>query len=247
MSFPFTPAAPDRASDALSVLLLGCVEWRAIRALQEQLAFEIAGRADRHGYLLLCEHPPGLTVGRSGSHAHLPDEGELESRNLDVRWVRRGGGVLVHTPGQLCCYAVVPAGGGPGELSPLGLRNGLAEGLRAACEDVRVPADLTPDGAAVQCRTGVVGQVGCAVRDGVSRWGAWLNVAPPMDLVRLAKPADGRRLSCLSAARHDAVAAPAVRTAVAARVAEALGYETHHTFTGHPLLRRARRPARVPA
>src|SRR2546426_281708 len=94
--------APTVSSDtALQVYLLGTVDLEAVLRLQRRLHFEISGQRDQ-AILLLCEHPPVITVGRQGSRAHIfcgPEE--LRSRRWNVRWVNRGGGCLLHAPGQL--------------------------------------------------------------------------------------------------------------------------------------------------
>ena len=60
-----------RHSTALDVRLLGMVDFESALFLQERLVYEISGREDLFGGLLLCEHPPLVTVGRAGSRAHI--------------------------------------------------------------------------------------------------------------------------------------------------------------------------------
>ena len=256
MSYPFTPHLPDRGSDGLSVHLLGALDWPSAKALQDRLAFDLSGRADRHGFLLLCEHPPGVTVGREGGRADLRcDERELRSRSMAIDWVARGGGAIVHSPGQLCAYPVLPVGSGGSDdenpLTPALLRDVLVSAASTTCDDLRVPHEITPDGAAIRARTGVVAEVGAGVRDGFSRWGLFVSVAPAPEFPRLAVRPGGTRgggtVSSLSAARHNPVSMPAVRSSLIQRLSEGLGYDTVHTFTGHPLLRRTTRRAHVPA
>ncbi len=254
MTYPFTPHLPDRGSDGLSVHLLGRLDWQSAKALQERLAFDLSGRTDRHGFLLLCEHPPGVTVGREGSRADLRcDANDLRSRSMEMHWVARGGGVIVHSPGQLCAYPVVPVRSEADPANPLTpalLRDVLIGAASATCDDLRVPHDLTPDGAAVAARTGVVAEVGAGVRNGFSRWGLFVSVAPAMEFPRMAVRPDGARggeaVSSLSAARHNPVSMPAVRSSLVRRLSEGLGYDTVHTFTGHPLLRRTVQRTSVP-
>ncbi|MEM9703363.1 MAG: hypothetical protein AAF907_13060, partial [Planctomycetota bacterium] len=199
-----------------------------------------------------CEHPPGVTVGREGSRADLRcDEQDLRSRSMEIDWVARGGGVIVHSPGQLCAYPVLPVGDEGDEndrgLTPALLRDVLVSAAGAACDDLRVANEISPDGAAIVARTGVVAEVGAAVRNGFSRWGLFVSVAPAMEFPRLAVRPDGAAVSSLSAARHNPVSMPAVRSTLIDRIAEGLGYSTVHTFTGHPVLRRTMRRTYVPA
>src|SRR5260370_23989127 len=94
------PASPVTAADiALQVYLLGPVDFEAALALQRLLVYQVAG--DRScAALLLCEHPPLITVGREGSRAHVLCEAEeLRARRWPVRWVNRGGGRPPPPPG----------------------------------------------------------------------------------------------------------------------------------------------------
>src|SRR5438270_12839658 len=103
-----TSSARSSPGVALQVYLLGTVEFEALLRLQRRLHYEISG--DRgQAALVLCEHPPLITVGRHGSRAQILLEAqELKLRGWPVRWVNRGGGCWLHQPGQLSVYALVP-------------------------------------------------------------------------------------------------------------------------------------------
>src|SRR5262249_29179897 len=89
------PGVIDSCS-LLQVYLLGTVEFEAALALQRLLAYQIAGARDRAA-LILCDHPPLITVGRQGSRAHiLYEPEELQALRWQVRWVNRGGGCMLH-------------------------------------------------------------------------------------------------------------------------------------------------------
>ena len=103
------PVRTTPADGALEVFLLGLVDFDAALFLQERLMMHVAQRDDGYGALLICEHPPLITIGRSGSQAEiLCDAHELTARQIDVRWLNRGGGALVHVPGQLALYPILP-------------------------------------------------------------------------------------------------------------------------------------------
>src|SRR5262245_59911582 len=108
------PREAFASSDTLlRVYLLGKVEFEAALRLQRRLRDQ--AELERRAALVLCEHPPLITVGRQGSSAHLLfDPDELRAWRWPVRWVNRGGGCVLHLPGQVALYAVVP-------MRPLGL------------------------------------------------------------------------------------------------------------------------------
>ncbi|MFM8275125.1 MAG: lipoyl(octanoyl) transferase LipB [Gemmata sp.] len=163
---------------ALSAYLLGALEFEALAALQKRLCYDVAGDRDTAA-LVLCEHPAGVTIGREGSAAHVrPSATELRARGWPVRWVTRGGGALLHHPGQVACYPVLP-------LDALGLTPGrYVTELQAVAVDLCRAFGLAaaPDperpGARVSGRR--VAHVGVAVHRAVSCFGLVLNVNPPL-------------------------------------------------------------------
>src|SRR5262245_13806110 len=88
---------PARA--LLRVYLLGSLEFDSALQLQRSLAYQLSEQ-DHDAALILCEHPPLITVGRHGSPAHIQlSLEELAARRWSVRWVHRGGGTFLHLPG----------------------------------------------------------------------------------------------------------------------------------------------------
>ena len=86
---------------------LGCVPYLETWELQRSLASQRA--ADTiPDTLLLLEHPPTYTIGRSGGHAHLlvPPE-TLAARGATLVEVDRGGDITYHGPGQLVGYPIL--------------------------------------------------------------------------------------------------------------------------------------------
>lgn len=57
------------------------------------------------------EHPPTVTIGRSGSYTHIiASRADIERVGLEIREVDRGGDVTYHGPGQLVLYPVLRLG-----------------------------------------------------------------------------------------------------------------------------------------
>lgn len=90
-----------------TVLCLGLMDYAEAWALQKRLVAErTAGRIS--DTLLLLEHPPTYTLGRSGKLEHLLlGEAERQARGVSVHWVDRGGDITYHGPGQLVGYPII--------------------------------------------------------------------------------------------------------------------------------------------
>jgi lipoate-protein ligase B len=76
----------------------------------------------------------------------------------------------------------------------------------------------------------------------VAYHGAFLNVAPAMDVFRLltTDSVGGTPMSSLAGERTKNVKMPRVREAVVRHLVAALGCTRHHVYSGHPLFRQFR-------
>jgi lipoyl(octanoyl) transferase len=222
----------------LQAYLLGTVEFEAALRLQRRLVYEVSGDRGRAA-LLLCEHPPLITVGRQGSYAHLAcDPAELRARRWTVRWVNRGGGCVLHLPGQLAVYPVVP-------LDRLGLGvqaylDRLQQTLADVLADCQVRAESRPGRPGLWAGSRLLVGVGVAVRDWVAYYGAYLNVNPDLDpfrLVRCAGPGEAPMTS-LERERHGPVRPALVRQRLLEHFADRFGFGRVSLFSDHPALNR---------
>jgi len=90
----------------MQVVRAGVVPYAEALAWQRALAqARLEGRLPRD-VLLLLEHPPVLTLGRTARETHL-----LRPEGIDVFEVERGGDVTYHGPGQLVGYPILDLAG----------------------------------------------------------------------------------------------------------------------------------------
>jgi len=240
----------------MEVHLLGVVAYDDCLALQQRLVYETSGRIDGQITLLLAEHRPIITVGRRGSWAHIGlDHDALERRQLEVRWVNHGGGSMVHLPGQLAIYPIVPLawhGWTVGEYLTR-LHRGLSDTLTELAYTVQ-DRDGGTNGTPHQPQHGLWGRTGqlaalsVAVKSSTTYHGAYLNVAPAMDLFRHIRTdirtnsTGGSAMSSLAAERRVRIAMPRVREGVIRHLTAAFDCPRYHIYSGHPLFLRERTP-----
>jgi lipoyl(octanoyl) transferase len=63
---------------------------------------------DTQNYLLLCEHPPVYTLGKSGDISNvLISEQELQKRAIEFYKTNRGGDITFHGPEQVVGYPIL--------------------------------------------------------------------------------------------------------------------------------------------
>jgi len=242
---PGLPFQSDTSSPAMEAHLLGQIDFGRCLALQQRLVREIAARGDAQVRLLLCEHPDVVTVGRGGSPAEVQRDSRLiRSGRLDVRWVKRGGGCLVHTPGQLAVYPILPLRGHGFSVGEYLER--LQTGIANTLQELGIQVSTRPGQHGIWGRTGQLVAFGVAVRDWVTYHGAFVNVSPSLGLFRVVEAAPGptARTSSLVAERQHPVKMTSVRAELIPRLAEAFGCPRYHLHTGHPMLRPGVAPRR---
>jgi lipoate-protein ligase B len=77
-------------------------------AWQRARVGEMAANPALPGLVILVEHRPVLTIGRSGDPGNLlVSEAELASRGIEYRPSSRGGDITYHGPGQWTVYPIL--------------------------------------------------------------------------------------------------------------------------------------------
>lgn len=82
--------------------------WKKQTALFDALVSAKQAGAEYINQIVLCEHPPVYTLGRSGKADNmLLSEEQLRSVGATLYHIDRGGDITFHGPGQLVCYPIL--------------------------------------------------------------------------------------------------------------------------------------------
>ena len=95
------------------VFRLGLMEYEDALRLQNRLA-EARKEEEIGDVLLLLQHPPVITMGKSGKMQNVLAPQTIQEKNIKIIFTDRGGDVTYHGPGQLIAYPIL-------NLSPHGL------------------------------------------------------------------------------------------------------------------------------
>jgi len=226
-------------SPPLEVYLLGLVDFEEVQQLQRRLVYDLGERGGAS--LVLCEHPPTISVGRSGSRIHIAaDDDELRALGIKVHWVNRGGGCVLHLPGQLAAYFALPLA--PPALDVRRYLDGLHAAILRVLDEFDLPGSRNPALPGIFLGDARVATVGIAINRWIAYHGLTLNVGPflePFDLIE--EPGLGPfpiRQTSMEARRQRPAPMPRVREALIRQLETAFGLERHHVYTDHPLIRR---------
>ena len=161
--------------------------YEAALELQQKLVQRCLDSGRRDNFLILIEHPPVITVGRSGGGEDvLADRKALSERGVTVVATNRGGQVTFHGPGQLVMYPVVDLRACGADLHRY-LR-GLERWLIRVLQSYGIEAGVNPPHTGVWARGAKVASIGIAVRRWVAYHGVALNVSTDISFFDLIVP-----------------------------------------------------------
>lgn len=191
----------------LLVLDLGLRDYAEALSFQRDLAAaRLAGRIAQD-VLVLVEHPPVITLGRSSKAAHLLASPEaLAARGVALHEVERGGDVTFHGPGQLVGYPIVDLTGHKQDLHWY-LRQ-VEEVLIQAVGTLGLRADRNPGKTGVWTGGRKLASIGVHARQWVTWHGFALNVTTDLSYFDLMVPCGIADVTMTSVAAELASADP---------------------------------------
>ncbi|MGE5459200.1 MAG: lipoyl(octanoyl) transferase LipB [Solirubrobacterales bacterium] len=114
----------------------GLVPYAEANAFMHELA-EARLRGEGEDTLILLEHPPVYTAGRTSRDDHIVwTEERMRAAGAELHFIDRGGSLTFHGPGQLVGYPIIDLGSRP---EALGYVRKLEEVVIRSAADAGVP------------------------------------------------------------------------------------------------------------
>jgi lipoyl(octanoyl) transferase len=167
----------------LSIRWLGRVTFSDALALQEELVARKAADPSLPDELLLLEHEPVYTIGRTPDQSSLRDVSALPYPLVQTN---RGGQATYHGPGQLVGYPILDLRVRGQDLHRY-LR-GLEEMLIAVLADYGIAAGRSEGQTGVWIGPRKIASIGVGVRRWISMHGFALNVSSDLSAFRAITP-----------------------------------------------------------
>jgi lipoyl(octanoyl) transferase len=205
----------------LLVVELGRMAYGPALELQRAVAAARISGAVPDDVLLLVEHPPVVTLGRSTKGANLQiSDALLSARGVERFEVERGGDATFHGPGQLVGYPIVDLKQHTQDLHWF-LRQ-VEESLIVALDAVNLLGTRVDKYTGVWIGDRKIASIGVHAREWVTRHGFALNVHTDLSYFDLFVPCGIADVVMTSIARELGPAAPSLEL-VQAHVAAAFG------------------------
>ena len=218
---------------ALWTVRLGRVSYAEALELQRAVARgRIAGTMPQD-VLLLVEHPPVVTLGRSSKGGHLVASPELlAQRGVELFEVERGGDVTFHGPGQLVGYPIVSLRRHRQDLHWY-LRQ-VEETLIRTVAKWAIGAERNPGLTGVWTNGRKLASIGVHARDWVTWHGFALNVTTDLRYFELIVPCgiDGVVMTSMARETGSEIALADVATAAAGAMGDVFDLEPEDCARG---------------
>jgi len=207
----------------LWTVTLGGVPYGEALELQRSIARDRISGVIPQDVLLLVEHPPVVTLGRSSKEKHLvASPAFLESKGVELFEVERGGDVTFHGPGQLVGYPIIDLKRHRQDLHWY-LRR-LEQALIDALGEYGIPGERSTGYTGVWTRGKKIASIGVHARDWVTWHGFALNVTTDLSYFDLIVPCGISGVVMTSMSRElgaERISADEVMQTVAAKFGEA--------------------------
>ncbi len=170
----------------MHVLDLDKRDYREVWELQK-IIHEKRVNEELPNTLLLVEHNPVITMGKSGQESNVLFPVEfLKEKGVDFYHIERGGDATYHGPGQLVGYPIFNVRDGLAGIKPF--INGMEEAIIATLRGFGIEGCKRKDMIGVWTEKGKICSIGVAVKKWVSFHGFALNVNTDLSYFDLIVP-----------------------------------------------------------
>lgn len=216
------------AAPQLWVERLGLVPYGRALEMQREVARQRIAGTLAEDVLLLVEHPPVITMGRSANEQNVLASSELlVARGVERFEVERGGDVTFHGPGQLVGYPIIDLKRHRKDLHWY-LRQ-VEEALIVALGRIGISAERSQGYTGVWTQGRKIASIGVHARDWVTWHGFALNISTDLSYFDLMVPCGIQSVTMTSVDRElgeGRVTFDQVSDLVAAGFGEVFGLET---------------------
>ena len=170
----------------LNIIKLGVVDYGEAYQLQRRLLEEHI-QGEGKDSLLLLQHSPVITIGRSGSEDNvLVSKSALAMAGIDTYEIDRGGDVTYHGPGQLTGYPIIDLRHFRKDVHWY-LRQ-LEEVIIKTLEEYGIAGERIKDYTGVWVGNEKVAAIGIAVKRWITYHGFAFNICPDMSHFQMIRP-----------------------------------------------------------
>ncbi len=163
----------------------GLIPYQNAFARQKELVSRVISGAGPH--LVVCEHPPVLTVGRmTKPDSLLWSLKDIKASGVEVASIDRGGDITLHAPGQLVVYPIFDLNDRGRDLKLFLVE--LEEVVIDLLTDFGILAGSIDGQRGVWVGRDKIASIGIGVRKWVSYHGIGLNVNTDLSLFRMIRP-----------------------------------------------------------
>lgn len=170
----------------LSIIEAGLVQYDTALNIQEDFLLKRINN-EIEDSLILLEHPPTITLGRSGRTENLlVDEKSLSKHGIAFTRIKRGGDITYHGPGQIVGYPIIDLNNHEKDVHKY-LRK-LEEVLILTLKDFDINGRRIEKLTGVWVKRSKIASIGVAVRRWVTYHGFALNINTNLDFFDLMVP-----------------------------------------------------------
>ncbi len=170
-----------------NIIDLGKISYKKAYAYQRRIVDEIKLKL-RSDTLVLCEHLPVITLGRTGKIENLnTDTKELKSKKIDFFRIDRGGDITAHEPGQLTVYPIINLKARKEPDIRLYLNN-LQLVILNTLWDFGINAQLIKDKTGVWVKDKKIASIGVGITQWITYHGLSINVTNSLETFSFIRP-----------------------------------------------------------